>query len=282
MTRRGIAVGSFGSTLASRGSAPQHGDEGPLAGRVPVGRPLPDVPDHVGEPVAVRRKPPHGRGALVAVQQGVLVREFALPGVRLRSSLRQVLVAPGELGALEAAARRELPFRLARQLLSRPGGVRFGVGVGDMHHGMALATVQRALRPFRVPPVGPAAPRPPLVGVVQVDRPGRGLEHDRAGEEEVGLSAGITLGFGHLLCDRHVPGRLHEPRELEVGDRVLVEPEAPDRHVADGRLLRIVVLGAHGERAARNPAHALPLRPSPRRRGHLAIRCISREPSPRP
>ena len=30
MTRRGIAVWSWGSTLASRGSVPQHVDEAPL------------------------------------------------------------------------------------------------------------------------------------------------------------------------------------------------------------------------------------------------------------
>src|SRR6478736_3929663 len=49
--------------------------------RVPVGRPLPDVADHVVKSVTVWRKCADRRRALEAVRIGVLVREFTLPGI---------------------------------------------------------------------------------------------------------------------------------------------------------------------------------------------------------
>src|SRR6478736_2198326 len=49
--------------------------------RVPVGGPLPDIPDHVVQAVAVRRKRRHRRGTLIAIFATVLVRKLALPGV---------------------------------------------------------------------------------------------------------------------------------------------------------------------------------------------------------
>src|SRR5215470_6524627 len=44
---------------------------GLMPGGPPITRPLPDVPDHVVEAVAVRRKRPHRRGALIAVGREV-------------------------------------------------------------------------------------------------------------------------------------------------------------------------------------------------------------------
>ena len=49
---------------------------------------------------------------------------------------------------------------------------------------------------------------------------------------------------------------LHEPSEVRVGHRVLVHPEALDTDLPRGRLLRVVRVGAHRERAARDPDHA--------------------------
>src|SRR5687768_5536520 len=43
-----------------------------MAGVIPVRGPLPHVPDHVVEPVGVRREAADGRGALVAVLHPVL------------------------------------------------------------------------------------------------------------------------------------------------------------------------------------------------------------------
>src|SRR6476620_12214209 len=62
--------------------------------RVPVGRPLPDVADHVVQPVTVRRERGDRGGALEAVRPGVLARKFALPGIGHVAALRRELIAP--------------------------------------------------------------------------------------------------------------------------------------------------------------------------------------------
>jgi hypothetical protein len=67
------------------------------------------------QPEAVGRKRIHRRGTEVAVQQEVLPRELSLPGVGQQALVRWHLVAPGEHGAFEAAARRALPLSLGRQ-----------------------------------------------------------------------------------------------------------------------------------------------------------------------
>jgi len=46
--------------------------------------------------------------------------------------VRVELVSPGELGAVEPAARRQLPFGLGRELFARPPGVGQDVGPGDV------------------------------------------------------------------------------------------------------------------------------------------------------
>src|SRR5882672_9564845 len=50
--------------------------------RIPVGRPFPDISDHVVDAVAVRREGRDWRCALEAVGAEILLQEFALPGVR--------------------------------------------------------------------------------------------------------------------------------------------------------------------------------------------------------
>src|SRR6476646_4363772 len=94
-----------------------------VAGGKPVGRPLPDVAGDVVEAVAVRGKAADGRGALVAVELQVLPGELALPGVRHRLAVREVLVAPREYRSLETAAGGELPLGFGGQVLPRPRGV---------------------------------------------------------------------------------------------------------------------------------------------------------------
>src|ERR1700675_5183600 len=49
--------------------------------RKPVGRPLPDIADHVVHAIAIGRERGHRRRAIEAVLAAVLVREIALPGV---------------------------------------------------------------------------------------------------------------------------------------------------------------------------------------------------------
>src|SRR3954447_1983895 len=97
-----------------------------------VARPFPHVARHVDQPVAVGLEGTGRRGAGVAVAQQVLPRELTLPGVGHHPSARCELVAPGEDGALETAARRVLPLRLRRQRLAGPGGIRLRILVGDL------------------------------------------------------------------------------------------------------------------------------------------------------
>src|SRR5215211_804720 len=78
--------------------------------RVPVGRPFPDIADHVVDAMTVRRERGDWGGPLEAVAVRVLPRKLALPGVGHVPAVRRQLVAPCVVRALEAAARRKLPF----------------------------------------------------------------------------------------------------------------------------------------------------------------------------
>src|SRR6202008_390535 len=133
-----------------------------VAGPEPVGSPLPDVADHVIQPIAVRRIRPDGRGTRVAIGASIFVRELALPGVGHVALLRRELTAPGVFGAFEPAAGGELPLCLARQLLAGPPGVGLGIAVGDVHHRMLLEAGKRAARTVGAPPEGPESELPPL------------------------------------------------------------------------------------------------------------------------
>src|SRR5215472_6451356 len=54
---------------------------GMVPGGPPVGGPLPDVANHVGDAVTIRRKRRYGRRALKAIFIAILVWELALPGI---------------------------------------------------------------------------------------------------------------------------------------------------------------------------------------------------------
>src|SRR6266700_120277 len=71
--------------------------------RVPIGRPFPDIPDHVVNAVAVRREGRDRRGAIETVGAEILLREFALPGIGKMPAVQRELVAPGELRAIKPA-----------------------------------------------------------------------------------------------------------------------------------------------------------------------------------
>ena len=83
-------------------------------------RPLPDVPAHVQEPVAVRWIRADRRRALVAVELEVLPGELALPGVCGRLTAGKVLVAPGECGAFEPSRAPRTPTQLRTAGTSPP------------------------------------------------------------------------------------------------------------------------------------------------------------------
>ena len=71
------------------------------------------------------------------------MREFALPGVGHVLAAGRELVAPGELRAVEPAARGELPFGFGRQLLAGPVRVGLGVAIGDVHDRMIVEPADR-------------------------------------------------------------------------------------------------------------------------------------------
>ena len=264
------AAGEEGCTSGSRWG-PQHvaagatslltGARGPSALGVARGevlaRPLPDVPGHVDQAVAVRGELADRGGALVAVEQVVLHGEVALPGVGHHPSPRGELVSPGEHGAVETAAGRELPLGLGRQLLAGPGGVRQRVGVRHVRDGVQVAAVQGAVRPFGMPPLRRRRPGPPGPEVVQADATARRGEDERARHQLLGIRVREVQCVGGDLRDRDVAGRLHEPSELRHGHRVLVDPEAVDPDRVDGSLLGIEVLGAHRELPTGDPDHVL-------------------------
>ena len=94
-------------------------------------------------------------GSVPSVGHQVLSGELALPGIGHRRAPRGELVAPGEGGAVEAAASGELPLRLGGPFLAGPGRVGVGVlggDVGDWVLDQALDTTTRAV------PLWPAEP----------------------------------------------------------------------------------------------------------------------------
>ena len=222
-----------------------------------LARPLPDVPGHVDQAVAVRGELADRGRALVPVEQVVLHGEVALPGVGHHPPPWGELVSPGEHGAVETAAGRELPLRLGRQLLAGPGGVRQRVGVRHVRDGVQVAAVQGAVRPFGMPPLRRRRPGPPGSVVVQAHATARRGEDERARHQLLGIRVREVQCVGGDLRDGDVVGRLHEPSELRHGHRVLVHPEPVDPDRVDGSLLGIEVLGAHRELPTGDPDHVL-------------------------
>ena len=229
----------------------------PMGGRKEVGRPLPDVAGHVVEAVPVRPEALDRRGALEAVEQGVLPGELALPGVCHQLALGRELVTPAIDLPFEPSARGVLPFRFGREVLAGPGGVGASVFEGDVGDGVQLASVKRAAGAFRVLPVGAGYPRPPVADVGEVDRTCAAREHEGSRHEQLGDRIRVVGGIGRLLGPGDVVGCPDEASKLGDGDRVLVDPEAVDGDPMNRSLLLIEVGGAHEELAPRDPAHAL-------------------------
>src|SRR5664279_1698910 len=75
-----VAVGLKGATRVLRNAAGFWRVTG-VAGRVPIGRPFPDIADHVRKAEAVGRKRLDRRGALVTVGCQILLRKLALPSI---------------------------------------------------------------------------------------------------------------------------------------------------------------------------------------------------------
>src|SRR5262245_34419002 len=116
---------------------------GRMAARPEVCRPFPDVTDHVVEAVAIGWEGADTRGPRPPVGLGVLVRKRALPGIGHVLAAGGQLVAPGEFGAVEAAARGEFPFGFGRQVLAGPGRISLGVPIGDVNDRVIVEPTDR-------------------------------------------------------------------------------------------------------------------------------------------
>src|SRR5207253_5846104 len=130
--------------------------------------------------------------------------EVAMPGVRHLPSVRRKLVAPGELGAVEPAARGEFPFSFGWQFLAGPVRIGERIPVSDLHDRMVVQPSDRAARAVRTPPVGAELELPPLPPVAQVDRVLRRDEYKRARFEHARQRAGIVPWVGRDLGGRDV------------------------------------------------------------------------------
>ena len=167
---------------------------------VPVGRPLPDVAGHV---VQGRSR---WRGTSRPARS---TRSRPRAGSRRGNSPCQVLAMcrpPGAnsspqtiLGAVEAAARGELPFGLGRQLLARP----FGVGLRHPRTRRARPDDRRARR-SRCPARADAASRrrhvgPPVVMSLSPVPGGAFVNTTDEGTSSSGMAPGIVGRIRRLL-----------------------------------------------------------------------------------
>ena len=222
-----------------------------------VGSPLPDVACHVEKSVPVRGEGCDRRRPLVPMSGQSLPRELAVPGVRHHLSLGHELITPGEHGTVQPSSCRVLPFRLAGQFLPGPSCIRLGILERHLRHRVAIPAIQRRVRTFGVPPARAWDVGPPVRVVVEVDGSCGLVEHERAGDQEIGISFGIERRVEGTLGHRDVPGRLHESAELRHGDGPFVDPEPIQSHLCDGAFLRIEVLGAHPKLTGGYPTHVL-------------------------
>jgi hypothetical protein len=101
----------------------------------------------------------------------------------------------------------------------------------------------------------PEGEAPPLAPVGKIDRLAGRREDETTRLQHVRQRARVVLGIGRDLGPGDVAGRLDEGPKLRIRHGCRIDPESVDFDAMDGRLLRIVVIGAHAEGAAGNPDH---------------------------
>lgn len=143
--------------------------------------PLPHIADHVVEAVAVRRVKSDRRCSRETIVHRILDRKTSLPSIGHVISARRKLAAPGKFSPIEAAAGRQLPLGLGREVLAGPFGIGLCVAVSDMDDRMIQNRSDAALAPERVPPVGTQREYPPLRYIRSLQRSLRGCEDERTG-----------------------------------------------------------------------------------------------------
>src|SRR6516165_752382 len=157
---------------------------------IPIARPLPDVADHVVEPVAVRLEAADRRGGGIAVLVGVVDGEDALPGIGDRLAFGIEGTRPIIL-AVATAARREFPLRLGRELTTAPARIGQRILVGDMHDRMIVLARNRAAGTGRRTPIGARDVLPPLRDAAAARDIGGLDEYHRARSKQAPGHAGM-------------------------------------------------------------------------------------------
>ena len=131
--------GRIGASWVARDAACQR-ELTVVVGSVPVARPLPDVPGHVVEAVAVRSELRHRPGARVSILASISIREVPLKRVGHLVTARRELVAPRIEFTAQPTSSGELPLRFGRQAFAGPLCKGDRVGVRDLHHRVLFAT----------------------------------------------------------------------------------------------------------------------------------------------
>ena len=116
-----------------------------MARHVPIPGVFPDIARHVEKAITIGLEAPHRCQSVEPVQYFVVSRKGTLPAIGPPAmSGIVVVVAPGEGGAVEAAARRELPFRFCRQVTPEPLRVSKRILVGELDDRAIIMAVDRA------------------------------------------------------------------------------------------------------------------------------------------
>src|SRR6266542_1581043 len=210
----GAAAHDAGGAGGGAGGVGRRGT-GVGVGAPPVGAPFPDVADRLPESITVRRIGANGGGGQIAVVQGVVVREFALPDVAAVSAIQ--VVAPRVPLANQSTAGGGLPLGFGREGTAGPGAVSGGVAPADMDHRMVVRG--GCARAARVAPVGTSYAKPPGRAGNRPDHmlgpTNSQVEHGRVAE---------------MLRFADVRRTLDEPSEVGIGDRGRVDAERIEGH----------------------------------------------------
>ncbi len=151
---------------------------------IPVRSPLPDVSNHVVEPITVRRKRPDGRGALIAIAAQIVPWKFTLPRIRHVASVRKKFLPPCKSSAVQSTPCCKLPLRLRRQIFSRPFRISLPIAISDMKRRDATPALLVNSQDQMGEPVRAAQEFPPVVEV-HIDALLRLNKHRRTGVQHL-------------------------------------------------------------------------------------------------
>src|SRR5262249_33546791 len=129
------------------------------------------------------------------------------------------------------------------QTFTRPLRVSFRVGVRDVHNGIILLTLDVALRPKWVTPVGAFHVAPPLIMIVERDFVIRWRKHNGACHEILLRRSWKLLFRWGPFGNRDVTGRPDKFLELRIRHRGGIHPETV--HINAVHWLRVIRTHRH-------------------------------------